>query len=263
MEYAAAKNTLCRQCGRQFVVGAAPVEAKAPVHHESPKPVESVPIFRRLESLWNRPHNILVECFECPAKQEVSSSASSTICPACSAHIDLRDYKIAASFSRSIRTRGDLHVSAAGDLSSSSVTCRNALIEGKLRGSLHCFGTAEFRCSGRIPGKLIAHHAIIDRKSNLQFFRQLKVGSIEIRGSMSGEVTAETLVTIHKHATLDGNVNARAINVEKGGKFSGQLAIGQRQLEQAELLPKTTASAEKPSSPAPGAVYSPGLPAAS
>ena len=60
----------------------------------------------------------------------------------------------------------------------------------------------------------------------MQFFRQLQVGSIEIRGNMTGEIVAETVVTIRSTGTLDGNVVARSINVEKGGTFSGQLVIG-------------------------------------
>jgi cytoskeletal protein CcmA (bactofilin family) len=43
-------------------------------------------------------------------------------------------------------------------------------------------------------------------------------------------------VTIRGTGSLDGNVVARSINVEKGGTFSGQLVIGQKTYEQAELL---------------------------
>jgi cytoskeletal protein CcmA (bactofilin family) len=45
-------------------------------------------------------------------------------------------------------------------------------------------------------------------------------------------------VTIRSGAALDGNVVARAINVEKGGTFTGQLIIGRQTLEQGELLPQ-------------------------
>src|SRR5439155_1312618 len=83
-------------------------------------------------------------------------TATSTICPACSAHIDLRDYKISSGFSRTIRTCGNVYLTAKGDLSSSSVICRAALIEGKLRGDLHCVGTATINYAGKIPGRITA-----------------------------------------------------------------------------------------------------------
>ncbi len=56
---------------------------------------------------------------------------------------------------------------------------------------------------------------------------------------MTGEVIAETVVVIHRGASLEGNVTAKAISVEKGGIFSGQLIIGSSGLTQAELLPVT------------------------
>ena len=47
---------------------------------------------------------------------------------------------------------------------------------------------------------------------------------------------AQTIVTVHKKGSLEGDVTARAITVEKGGMFSGQLVIGQVSISQAELL---------------------------
>jgi cytoskeletal protein CcmA (bactofilin family) len=244
MEYAAAKSTMCRQCGAHFVPSAPKVEVRL----RKEEPVETVAdpsLFRKLEGFWAKHHNSIIECFDCKATQEISSAATSTICPKCSKHIDLRDYKIATSFSRSIRTHGQIHLTAKGDLSSSSVTCRSALIEGKLRGNLHCLGTATINFTGKIPGRLTAEHVLVERKSVVQFFRRVRVKSIEIRGQVTGEIVAEAAVIIHRNAMLDGNVTAKSISVEKGGVFCGQLIIGSAGLTQAELLP-----ASKPAVPA-------------
>jgi cytoskeletal protein CcmA (bactofilin family) len=157
--------------------------------------------------------------------------------------MDLRDYKISTAFSRAIRTHGEIHVTSSGDLSSSSVVCRSATIEGKLRGSLQCIEKVEFRAPAKVQGKLTAAAVLIGKKANVQFFRQLQVGSIEVRGKMSGEIVAETVVTIRSGGTLDGNVVARSINVEKGGTFSGQLVIGPKKTwEQGELIPEVEAT---------------------
>ena len=225
MEYAAAKSTLCRQCGRHFDI-AEPQEATAVGTREAVLPGEPQNLLRRFEGLWNREHSTKIHCFECSAEQEISSSASSTICPACSANIDLRDYKITTSFSRNIRTHGTIYVSASGDLSSNTVVCRSAVIKGKLRGSLHCVGDVEFKGVGRVPGKLTAHRVLVDKKANVQFFRPLQVGSLEIRGSMAGEVVAETIVLIRKNGSLDGNVTAKSITVY--GKVHGNITVGER-----------------------------------
>jgi cytoskeletal protein CcmA (bactofilin family)/ribosomal protein S27E len=235
VEYAAAKSSICRQCGRYFSPFAPKPGLKLRAKEETSAP-ETTSIFSRFEDLWKRQRRSVIECFECKRKQQVCGAATSTICPGCSAHIDLRDYKITSGFSRTIRTRGDVHLTAKGDLSSSSVICRSALIEGRLRGNLHCDDTATINFAGKIPGRLSGRHVIIDRKADIHCFRQVRVGSIEIKGKMSGEIIAQ-MVTVHKKGSLEGNVTARAISVEKGGIFSGELVIGQADLKQGELLP--------------------------
>jgi cytoskeletal protein CcmA (bactofilin family) len=239
MEYVAAKSTMCRQCGRSFSPSAPKSGLKLKEETSAPR---DMPVHRRFEGIWNRQRSRVVACFECKRKHEVSDAATSTNCPGCSAHIDLRDYKITTSFSRSIRTRGDLHLTAKGDLSSTSVICNSALVEGKLRGNLQGTESVTINFVGKIPGRLIAQHVTVERKADVQCFRRVMVGSIDIKGRMSGEIVATGAVTISKTGTLDGNVTAKSIAIEKGGIFSGQLVIGQADLTQGELLP-----AEKPS----------------
>jgi cytoskeletal protein CcmA (bactofilin family)/ribosomal protein S27E len=246
-EYAAAKSTMCRQCGSHFSPSApkpAPiVTPRQPRLDPKPEAASAAAsLMQRFDGLWKSKRTSVIECFDCHRKQEVSGAATSTICPSCSAHIDLSDYKIATSFSRSIRTTGEVHVTAKGDLSSSSVRCRRAVIEGRLRGNLDSAGPIIINSSGKIPGKLSASEMLIEKRAEVQFFRRVRVGSIEIRGRMSGEIVADGMVTIRKYGALEGNVAAKAINVEKGGAFSGQLVIGKGDLQQAELLPAEKAA---------------------
>ena len=140
------------------------------------------------------------------------------------------------------------------------VICRSAVIEGKLRGSLHCSDTATINFSGKIPGRLVATHVLVERRAEVQFFRRVRVKSIEIRGRMTGEVIAEGVVVIHKTGCLDGDVTARAISVEKGGMFTGQLVIGKKELTQGELLPAASEGDVASDKPSP-VIISPPLPA--
>ena len=243
MEYVAAKSTICRQCGRSFSPSA-PKPGLKLKDDSTPSPQER-PLHRKLEGIWNRQRNRVVSCFECKRKHEVSDQASSTNCPGCSAHIDLRDYKITTSFSRTIRTRGDIHLTTKGDLSSTSVICNSAIVEGKLRGNLECEESMTINLVGKIPGRIGAQHVTVERKSDIQCFRRVRVTNIDIKGRMSGEIIATGSVTIHKTGTLEGNVTAKSIAIEKGGMFSGQLAIGQASLTQGELLPEAKAAEKK------------------
>jgi cytoskeletal protein CcmA (bactofilin family) len=235
MEYAAAKSSICRQCGRYFSPFAPKPGLKLRVREEAPAAPASSSILGKFEDFWKRQRSSVIECFECKRKQQVCGTATSTICPSCSAHIDLRDYKITSGFSRSIRTRGDVHLTGKGDLASSSIVCRSALVEGRLRGNLQCDDTATINFSGKIPGRISARHVMVDRKADIHCFRRIRAESVEIKGRMSGEIVAQT-VTVERKGALEGNVTARAITVEKGGMFSGQLVIGQIGLTQGELL---------------------------
>jgi cytoskeletal protein CcmA (bactofilin family) len=115
-----------------------------------------------------------------------------------------------------------------------------------LRGNLDCAGTIVINTSGKIPGKLSASELIVEKRAEVQFFRRVRVGNIEIRGRMLGEVVAQGMVTIRKNGVLEGNVAAKAINVEKGGTFSGQVVVGRAGLEQAELIPGESSAVSKP-----------------
>ena len=244
MEYAAAKSSMCRQCGRSFTPFAPKPFLKLRTTEEASAPETSSSIFGKLENFWKRRTSSVVECFDCKRKQQVSGAATSTICPSCSAHIDLRDYKITSGFSRSIRTRGNVHLSGKGDLASSSVECQSALIEGRLRGNLHC-DTATINYSGKIPGRISARHLVVDRKADVHCFRTVRAEHIEIKGRMSAEIIAQS-VTVYRKGLLEGDVTARAISVDKGGMFSGQLAIGQIGLTQGELLGKQEPTVSHP-----------------
>ena len=141
MEYAAAKSTMCRQCGAHFVPSAPKLQAAAsPQRRTRRARCRSVALAKTggllEQDTTARSSSVLIAR---PRRKSVPPRTS-TICPKCSKHIDLRDYKITTSFSRSIRTHGQVHLTAKGDLSSSNVICRSALIEGKLRGNLHCLG---------------------------------------------------------------------------------------------------------------------------
>ncbi|HEY2124530.1 MAG TPA: polymer-forming cytoskeletal protein [Chthoniobacterales bacterium] len=254
MDYAAAKSTICRQCGRHFAPAAPRPGLQLRVKEEAEVAAVEPSAFRKIEGIWGRQRSRVVACFECKRKHEVSDAATSTNCPGCSAHIDLRDYKINTPFSRSIRTRGEIHLTAKGDLSSTSVVCRSAVIEGRLRGNLQCEETATIDFVGKIPGCLSAKHVIVERKAEVQCYRRVTVGSIDIKGRMSGEIVATGAVNIHKTGVLEGDVTAKSLAIEKGGIFSGGLVIGQKgDLKQAELLPETKPveeSGEEPSLPA-------------
>ena len=236
MEYAAAKSSICRQCGRSFSPFAPKPGLKLRTTEEAPAQEPSSSIFGRFEDFWKRQTSSVIECFECKRettgfwrarlRRSVPHAVRTLICgitrsPAASAE--------------AFAPEGTCTYPARAIWPAAAWSAGSALVEGRLRGNLHCNDTATINYSGKIPGRISARHVVVDRKADIHCFRTVRAENIEIKGRMSGEIIAQ-MVTVHKKGWLEGDVTARAISVEKGGMFSGQLAIGQIGLTQGELL---------------------------
>ena len=165
-------------------------------------------------------------CFSCEHRQTLSTSAQSTMCPGCGAYMDLRDFKIQSPFGRSVQTAGEVHVAPRGDVTSTRLMCGSALIEGSLRGCIVCTGVGRFKMKGRLTGLLTAPHLLVEKGADMEFARLTRTKLFEVHGKVRARIVADKVV-IAKGGWLEGTVYARAITVEKGGIFSGDLNIGE------------------------------------
>ena len=222
-----AKSTFCRKCGEHYEPG-------------KPKPIlrnERPSLLSKVGAFLSRHKTRQITCFDCAAVQTVSSSSTSSICPNCSAYIDLSDFKINTVFSRVIQTQGTVTINSKADVTSSKVACREAYLKGKLRGNLLCTGTAHIHWKGKITGSLEASHIAISRRCEVEFVRTVKARSIEIAGRVSANLQVDGTVKIVKRGRLEGTVYAKGIVVEKGGIFLGELVIAPAALSQPALSP--------------------------
>jgi cytoskeletal protein CcmA (bactofilin family)/ribosomal protein S27AE len=225
-----AKSTYCRKCSGYIRLekGGRPAESLEPARPPS--------VLRKLEGFLGVQRTVVARCFECTGKREVPKSATSSICPQCGAYIDLQDYKIIGNFSRSVRTRGRLFVTAKGDVISSRIICESAEIQGSMRGSLICSGEVKIKLHGRLIGSVEAKRVLIDRRAEVEFVRPVRAELVEVDGSISARIISNGRVVIRKTGRLTGAVFARGFIVEKGGEFFGELSIGRVEMTQGELL---------------------------
>ena len=228
-----AKSTFCRKCGGHYEPG----KSKPILSKEEPS------FFARLGEIFSRQKTRDITCFDCAAVQTVSNSSTSSICPQCSAYIDLSDFKIKTAFSRMVQTQGTVTIGSKADVTSSKIACREAYIEGKIRGNLLCTGTAYVKWKGKISGSIEAKHLVVVKRSEVEFVRPVNVKPAEISGKVSATLHVDGTVKITKRGWLQGSVYARGIVVEKGGVFSGELIIGQPSFVQPELAPAEPAPA--------------------
>ena len=227
LESAFAKSTFCRKCGQHYSIEK--LLAKEVASLKGPS------IFDKLSKMVAGEKVRDICCFSCGHRQQVSSAAQSSLCPQCSSYVDLRDFKIAGPFGRSIQTQGEIVITAKGDVTSAKIACGAAVIEGKLRGQLLCTGEARMKVQGKFLGDLDAHLLVIDKKADIEFARVVKARSVEVHGKISANIQCDGCVKVASGGVLDGSIQARSFVVEKGGYFSGELAIGQDELTQPEL----------------------------
>lgn len=223
-----AKSTFCRKCGEHYSIEKLLLKEATSLKGPS--------LFDKLGKLLARETIREVACLSCGTRQRLSSAAQSSSCPHCGSYMDLRDFKITGPFGRSVQTQGEVIIGSKGDVSSARITCGSAFIEGKLRGYLVCTGTVRIKLQGKVLGSIETQELIIEKRCVAEFVRPLKVQRAEINGKISARIMCDGQVTINKSGCLDGTVYARAMNVEKGGVFSGELFIGQHEPRQADLL---------------------------
>ncbi len=235
-ETTATRSTDCRNCGHHFEIKVRPAIA-APRRASAPAPGSEVKVGSRD-----------VKCFECDASHAVPTTAKTTLCPRCGSYVDLQDYDIAARSNRNIRTRGRLVVRARGDLNCARAVCGSALVEGRVRGSLHCGGKAVLRGRGVFAGDIEAVHLVIERDAEVEFARAVRAVRVEIMGKTMGNIVCGGQVVILSQGTLLGNLHARALDVEHGAELAGQLEIR----PDIETVP-APASADAPDPAAPAA----------
>ena len=270
LEPEAAKSTFCRRCSQYFAITPASQGLVAPppakpadkprlaylsnATREQPAETPAVAAaggfkFRLGDLISNKPKQRVAQCFECNSAHEVSNTATSSTCKACGAYIDLQDYKINGSFSRNIKTRGSVYLGSKGDLSSSRIICSEATLHGRMRGNLHCDGPVTIRAQGRLFGTVEAGAVVVEKGSDVQFSRPLKVASLEVHGTLSGHVMCASHILISRSGSLDGDVTATGFTVEKGGIYQGELTITPRQAPAASTAPALVAPVEPDAMP--------------
>ncbi len=218
LEPVSAKSTFCRQCGQHYSIEKLLAKEVASLKEPS--------FFDKLSKLISRETTREITCFSCRGTHEVSSSAQSSLCPHCGSYIDIRDFRIAGPFARSVQTQGLLHLSPGADVASHRILCGSARLEGRFRGRIVCTGEASVLVDGHYEGEIDAGKLIIHKKANVEFHSPVYARTVEVNGKTRATVVCDGQVVINKKGVLEGTIYARSILVEKGGIFSGSLIIG-------------------------------------
>jgi len=82
--------------------------------------------------------------------------------------------------------------------------------------------TGSVRIDGSFEGEVESDGTlVVGREAVIK--GQVKVGQLVLGGTLSGEITASTRVTLHKTARFTGTMTTPALSVEEGAVIEGQL----------------------------------------
>ncbi len=201
-----AYSTLCKNCQQHFRLEEA--------LHTAPKPVKPVIEQRR------------VRCFQCGTELDVPKAAASTMCKRCSSYVDLSDYRISQTLSKSIRTHGWLVLEEKGYLLNTDSLAAEAVVKGRLIGKLTTQGALEIHSTAKIQGTLNAGRLVIPPDNHFRWPEALRVGGAEIGGELVSNLCSVGKVWLKSTARLFGNIEAASLVVDAGAVFVGKAKIG-------------------------------------
>jgi len=208
-------STYCRACGDYYEV-MRPGASKRPNAVFPPIP----PITGQRKDVF---------CHRCGTTHSVSLHARSTICPGCNAGIDLVDIEFLTPASRPVDTRGNLFVGPEAALGSSWIICGSARIEGKVSGPLCAEGEVVLATKASLVCDIHAPSVLVDKHARVHLTAPVETDALVVKGHLAGIVRCRGLVRIMRGGSLEADVHARAVIVEKGGWLLGDLRIDRTQ----------------------------------
>lgn len=206
-------STYCRGCSNHYTFERTP--AAAP-----PAPAKGS-IFRKLLPKYRR----RVVCHECGHEHAATLELEATLCPACGTGIELRDIEILRHSTREIFTQGSVRVGRGAFLNSTRIVCGNLIVEGRVAGKITCSGTVRLRGHGICRSQITAKNLLIDRGSQLRFPYTIHVEHALIRGHVEADIVCSGTLHVGRNGGLDGDVQARALSVDKGAFFIGAVEV--------------------------------------
>jgi cytoskeletal protein CcmA (bactofilin family)/predicted RNA-binding Zn-ribbon protein involved in translation (DUF1610 family) len=166
-----------------------------------------------------------VKCFGCEREFTAGAEAESTQCPGCGAYVSLRDHEIRESWTRELRTCGNVVLHKEGTIRQSRIQCHNLTVFGKIASEIDCSGDLVIQGGGKISGAIRCRRLHVTRKARVEFHDAVHADEILIEGEARGVFHCTGTVTLARRALLQGLVRAAALHVRSGASHVGTVEI--------------------------------------
>jgi cytoskeletal protein CcmA (bactofilin family) len=147
------------------------------------------------------------------------------MCRRCSSYVDLSDYQVNQTVTKSFRTHGRLVIELKGYLLNTDAVVGDAIVKGRLIGRLAARRTLEVHSTARIKGTFTAGLLIIPFGHCFHWPDPIHVDRVEVRGELVASVCAAGTVRLKSSARCFGNVEAANLVVEEGAILVGSVQI--------------------------------------
>lgn len=222
-------STYCRGCGSYYKVS--PPSAGLARYSNAIR----MRIGRRLPKIPSRQ----VRCYHCGQAHEVSARARTTLCPECNAAIELSDVTVSSSTTRPIDTRGNLIITPSGYISSALTVCHEALIAGRVSGTLVCETVVRLVYSGRLSCQVKTKSMIIEKESRVELSYPIESDELVVHGRAVGNFECAGRIWIDKGGLIEGRIAAHSVVVERGGVLLAESSVRPR-LKEASVRQEDT-----------------------
>ena len=207
-------STYCRGCGGYYKVSPA-----------SPRASYASSVRTRIRRRIPKIPPRQVRCYHCGQVHEVSGHAQTTLCPECNAAIELSDVTVSSGTTRPIDTRGNLIITPSGYISSALTVCHEALIAGRVSGTLVCESALRLVYSGRLSCQLKAKSIIIEKEARIELSYPIETNELIVYGQAAGNFECAGRIWIDKGALIEGRIAAHCVVVEPGGTLIAESSV--------------------------------------
>jgi cytoskeletal protein CcmA (bactofilin family) len=214
-EPSTAYSSVCKKCRQYFRLEEVLSAQSAP----RPRPSAEAPPAPRRDLRH-------VTCFACGTALEVSTSAQSTMCKRCSAHVDLKDHQITGAVSKNFRTKGRIVIEEGAFLFNTETTASEVILKGRFLGKLVVEGTLEFHRTAELKGTFKAGRFLVPAGQVIRWADILPLTDAEIVGELIANVRATGTVLLRAGARYFGNIEAANLVVEPGAVLVGNVRLG-------------------------------------
>jgi cytoskeletal protein CcmA (bactofilin family) len=173
-----------------------------------------------------------IQCFQCGHKMRVAKSLKQISCEKCGADILLADIEINTKRAGDFKTRGDIIVRKTGHIQGRLLLCRDLILSGRVDvESIEVEQQISVRESSILSGKIKAKKLLIPIGLQLSVQEAISVEEVELYGTLNASLHVSGKVLIGSKAVMNGDVTARSIILESGGKVLGKMQIINQEID--------------------------------